>query len=309
MFGRYQKNLSEVLSLGFRPLRAYNATKQLQRLHRSAAPIMRLYSSGMDTGYVSFDARKYLMERCPGNEFEGSDKRIHTHWSLGKVHNFYEEFHNKWDNSTATVLEFGSGPYIHTLISAAPYVGHIYHTDYLEECRREALMWKNKDHDAYNWTPYFKYIVNTLEGINGNNVVAEREELLRNKLKDSLFVDMRSSNMLPGYLGKFDIIYSGFCIESIAPSLQEYRAIMERVYNLLNPNGFLLMLASQGCTWYTVNGVVYPTYPIHINDVLSTLNELGFTLCYLENVKKIYEDGVTYYNDKKYYGCFVAQKA
>jgi len=262
----------------------------------------------MDTEYASFNARKYLMERCPGNEFEESDKRIHTHWGLVKVHNFYEEFHNNWNNSNASLLELGSGPYIHTLISAAPYVSCIYHTDYLKECRREALLWKNKDPNAYNWTPYFKYIVNTLEGNNNSEAIAEREELLRSKLKDSLFLDMKSINMLPGYSGKFDIIYSGFCIESIATSLQEYKGIIGKVYNMLNPNGFLLMLTSQGCTWYTVDGVVYPTYPIHINDVLSTLNELGLTLCYVENVKKNYEDGVTYYNDKKNYGCYIAQK-
>ena len=264
----------------------------------------------MDTEYMSFNARKYLMERCPGHEFEGSDKRIHTHWGLDKVHNFYEQFHNSWDNSTATLLELGSGPYIHTLISAAPYVGQIYHTDYLEECRQEVLMWKKKDPNAYNWTPYFKYIVNKLEGISDSDAVVQREELLRGKLKDSLFLDMKSASMLPGYPGKpeFDIIYTGFCIESIAASLQDYKDIMERVYNMLNPNGFLLMLASQGCTWYSVNEVVYPTYPIHITDVLSTLNELGLTLCYIENIKKVYEDGVRYYNNKKYYGCYVAQK-
>ena len=262
----------------------------------------------MDSNYQKFNARKYLEERCPGSEFKKIDPRIHTQWGLRCVHNFYEMFHNNWDNSNASLLEFGAGPYLHTMISAAPYVSKIYHTDFLEECRREVILWKNKDPKAYDWSPYFKFVVNALEGQSGTDVVAEREELLRSKLKDSLFLDMKSNDPLPAHPGSFDIIYTGFCIESIAVSLEEYKVIMKRVSSLLNPNGHLVMLANQGCTWYSVNEVKYPTYPISIAEVLQTLEEVGFTLRYMESVKKEYEDGVHYYNDKKYYSYYVAQK-
>jgi len=97
----------------------------------------------------------YLKEQCPGNEFKIDDKLIHTQWGLTTIHNFYKEFHTEWDNSSASLLEFGSGPYIHTLISAAPYISQIYHSDYLIQCRNEALLWKNKDPKAYDWFPYF----------------------------------------------------------------------------------------------------------------------------------------------------------
>ena len=256
-----------------------------------------------------FNARRYLEERCPGNEFKELDPRIHTQWSLRCLHNFYEKFHKNWDNSTASLLEFGSGPYIHTLISAAPHVSKIYHTDYLEQCRKEALLWKNKDPKAYDWSPYFQFVVNTLEGQSGIDAATRRQELLRSKLKDSLFLDMKSSDPLPAYRGSFDIIYTGFCTEGIASSLEEYKVIMKRVFNLLNPCGYLVMLASQGCTWYSVNEVKYLCYPIHIDETLTTLEEVGFTLHYLESVRKEYEDGVQYYNDKKYYSCYIAQKS
>jgi len=262
----------------------------------------------MDTNYQKFNARKYLEERCPGNEFKEIDPRIHTQWGLRCVHKFYQDFHKNWDNSTASLLEFGSGPYLHTLISAAPYVSKIYHTDFLEECRREVLLWKNKDSTAYDWSPYFKFVVNTLEGQAGMDAVDERQALLRSKLKDSLFLDMKANDPLPSHPGSFDIIYTGFCIESIASSLEEYKVIMKKVFSLLNPNGFLIMLANQGCTWYSVNDVKYPTYPIRIDEILVTLDEVGFTLHYVESIKKKYEDGVKYYNNKKLYSCYIAQK-
>ena len=68
----------------------------------------------MDTDYQHFDARAYLKERCPGNEFQVNDKRIHTQWGLTVIHNFYKEFHDhsQWDNSSASLLKFSGGPYI-----------------------------------------------------------------------------------------------------------------------------------------------------------------------------------------------------
>ena len=263
----------------------------------------------MDYNYQKFDARSYLEERCPGNEFKTDDLRIHTHWGLKCLYNFYENFHEYWDNSSATLLEFGAGPYIHTLISAAPYVGKIYHTDYLEECRQEALLWMKNDPKAYDWSPYFQYIVNTLEGKSGMDAIAERQELLRSKFQDSLFLNMKSSGpLLPADLKPFDIVYTGFCIESVMLSLEEYKGVIKKIFGLLKPNGFLVMLVNQVCTWFTVNGVKYPSLSIRIDEVLATLEEVGFALYYTEAVRKEYKDGVQYYSDKEYYGCYVARK-
>ena len=266
----------------------------------------------MDLEYQHFDARVYLQERCPGNEFVTNDNMcIYTQqWprSLTAIHNFFKDFHTEWDNSSASLLEFGAGPYIHTLISAAPYVDQIYHSDYLKQCRDEALMWKNKDFKAYDWSPYFKFVVNTLEGQSGTDAVAEREELLRRKLKDSLFVDMKLNNPLPAHPGSFDVIYVGYCIEGIASSLEEYKVIVQKVFNLLKPNGYLLMLAALECSWYEVNDIQYPVCHIRTEDGLIALKEAGFTLHYVESVKKKCEKGVKYYNDWKYHGCYIAQK-
>jgi len=119
---------------------------------------------------------------------------------------------------------------------------------------------------------------------------------------------MKAANPLPTHPGTFDIIYTGFCIESIVTSLEEYKSIMKRIFDLLNPDGYLLMLSSLGCSWYSVNGIKYPTYPIYTEDGSVTLKEVGFTLHYVESIKKKCEESVTYYNDKKYYACYIAQK-
>ncbi|XP_065918042.1 nicotinamide N-methyltransferase-like [Dysidea avara] len=258
--------------------------------------------------YKEFDARAFLNLRCPGTEFNTVDKRIRTQWRLKSVHNFYKDYHKKWDISTAKVLEFGSGPYLHKLISAAPYVGEIYHSDFAPSCRNEVLMWMRKDPNAFNWDPYFKYVVNTLEGQDGGDAVVKRQELLRSKFKDSLFVDMFSDNMLPTYSGKFDIIYTGYCIEFVAPSLEDYEATIKRLFDQLNQNGFLVMITAIECTAYFVDSKTYPCYPLHINDALNALRKAGFTTWYAEINKMELEEGVAYPTNQNYYSCYVAQK-
>ena len=169
-------------------------------------------------------------------------------------------------------------------------------------------MWKNKDFKAYDWSPYFKFVVNTLEGQSGTDTVAKREELLRSKLKDSLFVDIKSDDPLPAHAGSFDVIYAGFCFEGISSSLEEYKASIKKVLDLLKPNGYLLLLVALECSWYIVDDVEYFTYPFRTEDILVILKEVGFTLHYTESIRKRYEKDIKHYNDKKYNSCFIAQK-
>jgi len=59
-------------------------------------------------------------------------------------------------------LEFGGGPIIMSLISAAPYVSEIVFSDYIESARKQVVMWK--DNNPMIKSPHFKRIVNKLEG-------------------------------------------------------------------------------------------------------------------------------------------------
>ena len=261
-----------------------------------------------DEHYEQFNPRAFLRIRCPGTEFNTMSKKLYSQWRLTKLHDFYQDYHSEWDIANAKFLEFAAGPYLHTLISAAPYVGEIYHSDYLPACRHEVLMWMNKDPNAYNWDPYFKYVVNVLEHQGGEDAVLKRQELLRSKFKDSLYLNMKSNNMLPDYTGQFDVIFSGYCIEYLASSLDEYKTFIRKVFSLLKPNGFFVMLASLGGTEYYVDDVKYPCYPLRISDVLTTLEEIGSTTWFSEIVKLKYEEGVEYTCDQVWNSFYVAQK-
>ena len=77
---------------------------------------------------------------------------------LKVIHDFYSDYHHNWKPETARLLEFGGGPCIYPLISAAPHVSEIVFAEYAEEGRKEVELWKNNDPAAHDWTPYFRYV-------------------------------------------------------------------------------------------------------------------------------------------------------
>ena len=87
-----------------------------------------------------------------------------------QVYNFYAKYSCKWNNKTARLLEFGGGPVVTSLISAVPYVDQITFAAYLENERKEIKLWKNREEGAHDWSAHFKYVVNEVEHIAGDDV-------------------------------------------------------------------------------------------------------------------------------------------
>ena len=244
-----------------------------------------------DPEYKNFSARPYLYQRYPANIFEiGKTADYAPPWLMPCYHNFYQQFHKEWDTSTARLLDLGGGPCIHCYISATPYVSEIYHSDYVESCCDEVLMWKNKNPNAYDWFSYFKHVVYTLEGQHDPDAVARRMEMLQNKIKDVVFCNIRNPNLLPDWTGgKFDIITSNACIENVVKSVEEYESVLKRIKCLLNHKGFFVTMANLECTFYYIDGKRYPSFPITEQDIVSSLERTGFTVNHKDQCLKSQE--------------------
>lgn len=235
--------------------------------------------------YKDFDARAYLIDRYPVTMFEEDQTKLMTPWNILCYHRFYQTFHNEWDNSSAILLELGGGPCIYDFISATPYVAEIYHSDYIKSCCDEVLLWKNRDCNAYDWSPYFKYVVNTLEGKSDLDAVVERETKLRSALKSSITCNVKQSPIVPGSL-KSNIICANFCLETSLPSKDSYNAALNEIFEMLEPNGFFVMLLSLECSWYTVSGTKFPCLFLKTSDVEDALKKVGFVVRYTESKEK-----------------------
>ena len=193
-------------------------------------------------------------------------------------HNFYQKYHREWDNSTAVLLEVGGGPSIYPYVSAVPYVAKIYHADYLMTNLNEVSMWKNKDSDAFDWSPYVEYVVQKLEGKTSFNAVQEREEKLRTLL-DVVHCDIKAHVMVPAVETPVDILSSSFCLGTSFDSLEDYKIGLKKVYDMISPNGFFVSQTSLELTWYRLDGKLYHTpFSLSLKEVEQCYEEAGFCI-------------------------------
>ena len=259
--------------------------------------------------YEGFDAKTYLVTRYPSMMLEKNNGKSLVPWDIECYHNFYKIFNEEWDNTNAVLLQLGAGPCIYDLISAAPYVAEIYHSDYFKCCCNEVLLWRNSNPDAYDWSPYFRYVVNKLEGKHSPCAVVEREKLLRSIIKDSFTCDVKESPMvLPGSSKTPDIICTNFCLEFAISSKESYIAVLKEVFTMLKPNGFFVMLSNLECTWYAVSGAKFLCVYLTKQNVEDSLREVGFVVYFKDTKEKpLFARNIS--NDSTSHGFFVAQKA
>ena len=254
------------------------------------------------------DTRDYLLVRYPSTVFDNDSRAAGYKWKNKCFHNFYQTYHKEWDNRTAVLLEVGGGPCIYPLISAVPYVAEIYHSDYVKACRNEVLMWKSKDPNAHDWSPYFKHVVQSLEGQTNPDAVIERQEKLRSLLKDVVPCDLKADVVVPAVKGPVNLISSNFCLESSFDSLEEYAVALKKLHDMLVPKGFFVSQALLGNTWYNLVDVKYYTsFSLSLQEAQTHYEQAGFEVVHTE----MYDKPLSTRNindDATGYGFFVAQK-
>ena len=201
-----------------------------------------------------FAARAYLTRRY----IDPTDKeRGFQPFYLENFHKFYTStFPTEWDASTARLLEFGGGPAIYPLISAAPHVSEVVFSDYAQNSLDEVSLWKNNDPQAHDWSPYFRYVVHTLEGNPDPDAASQREMELRSKFKELLLCDIRADDVFGSVFipaESFDVVSTNFCMEVASNNVEEYTENIKRVCHYLKPGGFIVSLVTVEESWYVID--------------------------------------------------------
>ena len=246
-----------------------------------------LLYSDMDTAVERFTyTKRYLAERYPPNPFDENAPVVPgsllSPMTFQFFHNFFQKYHKEWDNSTAFLLDVGGGPCIYPHISAVPYVAEIYHTDYVKDMRDEVLLWKNKDPNAFNWSSYFKHVVQELEGQTSPDAVTEREDKLRNILNVGP-CDAKADVIIPGLKKPVDILSSSFCLEVCYESREGYVAILKRLYDIMAPKGFFIAQKALENSWVKSGEIRYEKpCPLSLEDVKRSYQEAGFDVLFVD---------------------------
>ena len=194
---------------------------------------------------ADFNTSFYLNKRF----IDPEDKQRGVHPFLLKcIHEFYETLGSiKWNTENAKLLEFGGGPTLYTLISAAPFVADITFSDYASTNLKAVEMWRDCDPTAHNWGPYVSYVIKTLEGQHDNvaELVQKRIQDLRSKIKHISLCDIFKEPIVDLPIQElFDIVSSHFCIDPCSESIDEYKACLQKLAKLVKPGGYLHTLAS-----------------------------------------------------------------
>ncbi len=190
------------------------------------------------------------------------------------------------------LLDYGCGPTISDKISAAPKVSEIVLAEYTEPNRAYVQKWLDKDSAAFDWSPSFKHVVQTLEGGTEEEAESRQDEVCR-KVKAVVSCDITKDEFIAkGYEGPYDIIQSCLCLDNPFRDLDSYRGGIRKLASLLKNGGSLLLYSSlvgnsedQVENFYTVNGKKVFNIALKKDFILKSLKDNGFTVVCTEQFK------------------------
>jgi len=186
----------------------------------------------------------------------------------------------------STLLEFGGGPTIYSLISAAAQVNEIHFCDYLKANRDEIKLWKRNSDTAFNWDIYFQRAL-TLEGRKSidNKAITTRKVALREKLKKIVRANaFKQDPINKTFRNKYDIISVNFVPESITDSEEKWEKTVMNITSVLKNGGTLVMTALENAGYYKVGNKSFPAVDISTKKMKSLLLKLGFKTTYLHSI-------------------------
>jgi hypothetical protein len=181
-----------------------------------------------------------------------------------------------------TMLEFGGGPSVFHLISAAVRVDEIHFSDYVPSNLAEIQAWRDNKSDAFSWSFYVKQAL-IAEGIEPtDDHIQGREQLLRKKLTKLLHVDARANQPLGSFTRQYDTVALNLVLEGIDASLSEWREMLKRIIDLIVPGGYLVMISLTGAIYWELNNQRFPAISLQLNDIIAALIDEHVTIVHAE---------------------------
>lgn len=180
--------------------------------------------------------------------------------------------------SSSIMLEFGGGPTVYPLISAAVKVKAIHFADYLDKNLDEVKLWKDGAAEAFSWQKFFKKAL----FLEGNKKVSAkqitlRKNLVRRKITQFLHCDAFKKDPLgEKYRNYYDIINTNFVTESITDKKEVWETLIANICSMLKKNGILIMTAIKDARYYHVGRRAFPSVRITEEDIIKVLIKLGF---------------------------------
>lgn len=174
------------------------------------------------------------------------------------------------------ILEYGGGPTIIGMISAAAKAVSIDFCDYVEANRALVQRWISGDEQDFDWTPF---IVRALqhEGVDvpSHEQISERAALLRSLVHNILPCDIYATPPV-NVEGHYDVIMSHYCLDAVTDDKAQWHENIRNLCTLLKPGGTLILSSLREANFSDFGDTRFPNVYLREKDVREALEIVGF---------------------------------
>lgn len=172
------------------------------------------------------------------------------------------------------LIDVGSGPSIHCVISACTHYDEILLSDFSDNNRREIDKWLKNQEGCLDWSPILQHVSKT-EGKRPSDL----EATLKQRIKKVLKCDVRLENPFdPLTLEPADCVITSLCLEAACKDMQIYRQALHGLTKLLCPGGLFVMVGVLSETFYKVDEQLFSCLSLKQNYIEEALKGFGFSI-------------------------------
>ena len=192
-----------------------------------------------------------------------------------KLQCFHESFQTVPDG--VKVLDYGAGPSVALTISAATKASEIVLADYCEESLKFLKKWLNCESDAFDWSPYFAYVVQNLEGKDEYQAL-QRQDQVRKITKAVVHCDINHDPPIErGYDGLYDVVTCSLVIGGASRTPEIYCSNIARLGQLVKPGGRIFFYDVENkIGYYTIGDRNFPNIYTTDELALAAFRDAGF---------------------------------
>ncbi|XP_071079767.1 indolethylamine N-methyltransferase-like [Haliotis cracherodii] len=173
------------------------------------------------------------------------------------------------------LLDFGTGPTIHSIISSSQHCESILLAEFSLKNRDTLKQWHNGELKH----SFAKFIDCVLKLERKEDSVSNREASMREKVSGIIPCDIRNENpFAPCFIPAADIITSSLCMESVVLSIPEYESYSARLASVLRPGGHLVLFGCVGGTFYTVGSSRFSSFGMTSSELQAAWTKAGLEI-------------------------------
>ncbi|KAI7797481.1 nicotinamide N-methyltransferase [Triplophysa rosa] len=178
------------------------------------------------------------------------------------------------ENKGRMLIDVGSGPTIHSVLSACQHYDEIVLSDFSDGNRREIEKWLENQDGCLDWKPVLQHVCE-MEG----KSLSDLEAALKQRVKKVLKCDVRLENpFYPHTLEPADCVVTSLCLEAACKDIPSYCRALDGLTKLLRPGGLLVMIGVLGETFYKVNEQRFSCLRLNKHDIEEALQSSGLSL-------------------------------